>query len=200
MVLLELILNHVFTLELWIRPYVDEMENANLYTISPDFADFTLTNGDTPTMVFDSQSYNVSTVLSRRWQNLAYVIDNTELSIYIDGLLMGQDTLTGLFIDKIENTHILGIGYIGFIAEVCIHQKVLVDFNLTEDHDCTEAFDCEICPKQQCLSNCEYDEYVDIETRECGKCEPDCVTGCMRPTDCTNCVDELCETCSLYEI
>ena len=200
MIFFELLLNHVFTVELWIRPYIEETPNASLITISPDFADFNIRNG-LPTLEFDNEVYSSLAPLTRTWQNLAYIVNKTLLAIYINGEVTAQDILTRQFIDQYTHNHTLGIMYQGFVYNVCTHQKVVEveNFDMTTDHACVPVYDCEFCPKDECLSNCEFDEYLDQETRECGACEPECVTGCMRPTDCSNCLDELCQECNLYD-
>ena len=182
-----LVLNTSFTLEFWIRPYITESPNASLLTVNDDYANFGFISNSLA-LEFEGDVLNSSRQIFKDWTHIAYVIDLTSLSLYINGTTTVEDTLTlkSVVADQLEYTHVIGIAYTGFLYSICITQTNLDNFTIV-DGLCT-INDCANCPADDvCLSNCEHDQTIDEETSECLDCPDECAVGCVRDKDCGTC-------------
>jgi hypothetical protein len=91
--------------------------------------------------------------------------------------------------------------YNGFIYNVCVWQAKLTSFESVIDFYPTCSWPqnyCNVCPIDTCLSNCEWNKYIG-ENGVCRACDPSCTTGCVRSTNCHQCVDPECAECSSWE-
>lgn len=91
----------------------------------------------------------------------------------------------------------------GFIWEFCVFaiKKTNFEDDFREDHLCNDA-ECDICPDDTCVTDCEYNEYPAQNADgvwECAPCLPECEDGCVRGTDCNPCLDNLCKVCNDYD-
>ena len=185
-------LNSVITLEFWIRPESD----GKLLEIGPNYVEFGLTE-------YAPSYYLISLFTAVRfsrtkWTHVAYIVNNYDLTFYIDGVDAGSKSLDTVLIDKLDYTHDIGIGYVGFLYSVVIKNFVDVDFDIDEYYICSPLDECANCPKNVCLSECENNYYVN-EGGTCSLCLDDCTYGCIRGTDCRKCSDILCNTCDGYD-
>ena len=119
------------------------------------------------TMVFEDIVYSAIDVLTTDWTNVAWALDGTDLAIYKNGVDKLEDrwSLDNIVLDSTENSHEIGVDFIGFIYMISIKQRYILEFNITTLHSCTE-YQCINCPKETCLSNCDYDQYMDPDTTE----------------------------------
>ena len=194
-----LILNTTFTLEFWIRPDLDATVESQLFSINTDYAIFDI-HDSRPSLRFNQSDHTSGSKLQATWTNVSFVVQSLQFDIYIDGSLSPSQgfTLSEKIIDLEAYTHVIGTNYSGFIYSICLKNRSSTDFNIDPASSCTE-WECSSCPTDTCISECDYNQYVDIETTECFACQDDCVSGCMRSTDCRNCMDELCQTCLTYD-
>ena len=186
-----LILNSVLTVEFWIRPEspgqllaIGDFANAYLGTVLPSF-------------LIDGVIYEATTQWTTNWANLAYVIENKSLKIYLNGNEILDTNMTSPIIDSPENGHIVGTGYIGYIYSIHIKNRIVSDWDIDPDHSCNALWDCETCPKDVCLSECAENEFIEVD-RSCSACSDSCNAGCMRSTNCRLCLDPYCTTCDEY--
>ena len=187
-------INSSFTLEFWIRPYVEQSSSADLFDIdSASVTRFTLAGSS---VGFEHETFIAlsNAVLERAWTHVAYVVTSgSEVSIYINGET-GNFTFTDRIIGTTGDIHLIGQHYVGFLYSLCLRQRVFTEFDIdTFVANCPTPLNCSNCPLQTCLSNCEFDQFLDSE--ECSPCLESCTEGCMRGTDCRPCTDELCEVC-----
>ena len=123
-----------------------------------------------------------------------------QLEIHLNGVVRESASaeISEYFIDLKEYEHVFGQGYEGFIYSIVINQNSTSGNDIDVAPSCTE-YDCETCPESTCLSHCTHLEYVVPDTRACASCEENCITGCIRGTDCRNCDNELCQSCTEYK-
>ena len=152
-----LVLNNVFTVEFWIRPYIDENPNASLLSVGESYADFRISDA-LPVFTFDGSDLESNSALGREWTQIVYELNQRTLKILVNEALDLEDTttITNLFIDLMTNSHILGTNYLGFMYGVCLKNRISTDF--TEDPG---------------LSICNHDEYI-AEDGSCEQCQDEC--------------------------
>ena len=196
----DLVLNTEFTLDFWLRPYADPENNGSLLHVTGGIDVLFGLSQNAPGMEYVTTHYSKAS-LSKEWTHLRYTISKSLLGIYINDVLLTHDNSVFIvepIIDEAANTHTIGNAYVGFIYKICITQEVTDISDIDPFSDCGPN-SCTHCPIDTCISSCDHTQYIDAENETCGDCEPGCETGCLRPTDCHNCVDEKCEQCSDYE-
>ena len=118
-----MVLNTKFTLEFVIWPetagsllmveteLLDIYFNAHLFNEAPQFD-------------FANVSVSAGLWTESTWQNIAFVVDRIDentssVQIYKDGLAIDTAvTIEGLIIDTLENTHVIGRGFQGFLYKL----------------------------------------------------------------------------------
>ena len=196
-------INRTFTLEFWIRPYVEEISNAGLFDIAgARTTQFTLTAfSDFSSAGFEHESFNSigNTAVERAWIHVAYVVTSgSEVAIYVNGIAENVP-FTDIIVGNPSDIHLIGQQYVGFLYSFCLRQRVFTAFDIdTTVQNCPTPLNCSNCPLQTCLSNCEFNQFLD--SNECSPCLESCTKGCVRSTDCRSCADELCGTCPDSEI
>ena len=170
-----------------------------MLNVGTDYADFKIISMQA-SVQFNGDEYLDIEILSTKWTHIAFVVDMLSLEIHVNGEVRDfvSSEISEYFIDLAEYEHVFGKNYEGFIYSIVINQKSTSGNDIDVAPICTE-FDCETCPESTCLSHCTHLEYVDPDTRACESCEENCVTGCIRGTDCRNCDNELCQSCIEYE-
>lgn len=117
-----LVLNAEFTLDFWLRPYVDPENNGKLLHVSGSVEVLFGLFKNAPGMEYLIKHYSTAS-LSKEWTHLRYSITKSLSYIYINDVLLIHDQ--GVFIvepiiDEATNTHTVGNGYVGFIYKICI--------------------------------------------------------------------------------
>ena len=197
-------INRTFSLEFWIRPYVEESSNADLFDIaSAGTTRFTLIRSSEFSFAgFEHETFSAQSnvALERAWTHVAYVITSgSTLSIYING--NGENfSFTDIIVGHSEDdAHRIGQDYNGFLYSLCLRQRVFAEFDIdTTVPNCPTPLNCAFCPRRTCLSNCEFDTF--LENGQCADCLDTCTKGCVRDSDCRPCADELCDYCPDSEI
>ena len=88
----------------------------------------------------------------------------------------------------------------GYIYEICIYNFYKSEFNdEVGTIDCGPNM-CTQCPVEECLTECEYNEFYIPETGLCGTCLEDCDDGCQRTDNCNTCHDTICGVCPEWVI
>ena len=105
--------------------------------------------------------------------------------------------LLALFIDSQDYTHKIGINYTGFLYSLMIRNEYSTEFDIDSNPACDVDYESVPSPKDVCLSECKYNELIGTD-KSCLPCEEGCITGCIRDTDCRNCLDELCRQCDTF--
>ena len=87
----------------------------------------------------------------------------------------------------------------GYIFEFCIYNsKVTTFIDQIGTDDCGTNY-CQLCPSEQCVTECEWNEFQDAITGSCSDCKEECTEGCVRDTDCNTCSDPICDICLDWE-
>ena len=196
----DLVFNTEFTLEFWLRPYVDPENNGTLLHVSGGMDLIFGLSQNAPGIQYLTSHYS-STILTKEWAHVRYSINKSLLNIYVNDLHLTSDNSVSIMktiIDQTSNNHTIGNSYVGFIYKICITQEILDISDIDPSSDCG-ANGCTNCPIDTCVSSCDHTQYVDTESDTCGECEEGCDTGCMRSTDCRNCLEQKCDFCSVYE-
>ena len=73
-------------------------------------------------MVFEDIGYSAIDVLTTDWTNVAWALDGTDLAIYKNGVDKLEDrwSLDNIVLDSTENSHEIGVDFIGFIYMISI--------------------------------------------------------------------------------
>ena len=183
-------LNSVSTVEFWIRPE----SSGTLLGISDIDVVYSLSN---MALMFEfGTDQHTFAIVQTTWTHVAYVVDVKSISMYINNVQVYEGELNSVILDKLFYQHSVGIGYQGFIYKTCVKNYRVTSFEI-EYEECVPDVDCMSCPVSICLSECNHDQFIE-EDRACGPCLPECTDGCVRPTDCRRCEDELCASCSKY--
>ena len=186
-----LVLNVQFSLSYWIRT---ETTFGFLFEVV-DHLRFSLING---ALYYE---YNVfvhtkGQIVVDTWQSVAIsVSSDNDVQLYIDNIWAGERANQGeTFIDSPDYEHTVGTGYFGFIFEICIYSRPVINFPLDKPSQCGADL-CDSCPDGVCIYDCSIDEYWDTL---CRPCLPEC-DDCRRAFDCRDCDDLLCEECDVVE-
>ena len=190
-----LILNTSFTLEYWIRTESPSGYLMEILKTSDEILVFGL-NVESLQQTVAEVSFTDGQVNLEEWTQVVSVTDHVEFDLYINSVKITTTpvTLAETFIDLDTNDHVIGKDYTGFIYRICIYQYQFEPSVETGECDSDE---CVNCPAGQCIYECSKDQYY--ETSECQDCDDSCTDGCIRPTDCRNCLQTYCATCSLFD-
>ena len=183
-------LNTVSTMEFWIRPE----NSAILFKI--DHIDVVYSLKDLALTFAFGTNEHVSSTVESTWTHVAYVVNLKSLEMYINNTSVYVGELQDVIIDQSYYQHVAGIEYQGFIYKICARNYGFTSFEI-EDGECVPNVDCFSCPVGVCLSECGHDQQIQ-EDRSCEPCLSECTDGCIRATDCSDCEDELCASCSLF--
>ena len=178
----DLILNTSFTLEFIVRPE----DGGQLFCITnlldENVLAVVLQNFQLQLIQHDLPPHQHGTVELGIWYNLAVSVSRLDVKLYIHGVQVGGDhTLAELVIDSPNNIHSLGLDFTGMMYKACVHQFASKAFDLTLP------------------VNCAFNEFIANED-QCYPCMEECSFGCMRPTDCRQCIDHLCEDCETWAV
>ena len=116
------------------------------------------------------------------------------MTLYINLVSYGARLLDNYVVDKPKYDHEMATkGFIGFFYKITYANFSHDDF---EPYIKCDRGYCSNCPEDQCLIECNYNEYM--EGGYCHACDPSCADGCLKGNDCVQCIDPLCESCSNY--
>lgn len=120
-----------------------------------------------------------------------------------NGVMLNDEPTNGKLMGAENNVLIPGSFvkanyYTGMIWEFCVYATYLDthdDFIAPPD-TCDELNLCVTCPpSDECLIDCDWNEFRDAETLECLPCREDCLEGCQEAAHCNVCEDERCDSC-----
>ena len=142
LLLQDLVLSTSFTVECWLRPYVDQFVEGDVLTVNGDVLMISIVNA-APRLSYTQSVWNSQQVIDKAWTNVGFVIDLLDIKMYINNSLTDgySETLNSIVIDLKEYSHIIGTNYIGFIHSICIKNRATTSFDITSDHACT-SYDC----------------------------------------------------------
>ena len=103
------IINTAATLEFWLRPSADGTlldVNSNQLLLQLVELQPTVTQG---------QAYTAGQTLEQAWSHCAFVVNNYELDVYVNGSATDIQTMSSVILDSAEYSHLLGSYYVGFI-------------------------------------------------------------------------------------
>jgi hypothetical protein len=102
--------------------------------------------------------------LERAWTHIAYVITSgIDLSIYVNG---NQENFSHspIIVGHSDDIHLIGQTYLGFLYSLCLRQRVFTEFDIdTSVPNCPTPNNCAFCPDKTCLSNCEFDQFLESD-------------------------------------
>ena len=84
--------------------------------------------------------------------------------------------------------------YTGFIWQVCLYTNYISNFSDIIGGPCEQA-ECQVCPKDICLMDCDWNQFRDPILQVCDQCRIDCEEGCQNDYNCNVCLDEQCADC-----
>ena len=150
-----------------------------------------------------------------------YELKNTNARMYFfNDFLVEGTSFDGTLIDDLRYFHILGAQFNlidgvpqlddffkGFIYSWNIYQYGVTSFDdyFVEPEDMPEPClnGCTRCPTKLsvpfCVSNCNFDEYIDEEDGSCLPCREDNICGCVREENLNLCHDNECEDCATFD-
>ena len=189
-----LFMNTKVTIEFWIRAESD----GSLLAINTDYANFAITTSTTG-LIMDSVTYAGDSV-EKAWTYVVFKITSEAIptvEITVNRSVMPAQDLSTYFIDMPTYLKVIGTDYQGYLYKICIKNYLETVSDIDANLQCVDVYESAVPPTGQCLSECEFDEYIE-DDKSCGACKEECVDGCVRDTDCRKCTDLLCKTCDSF--
>ena len=172
-----LVLNTKFTLEFILRPEIAGSFLKVSDMTQTSFIELLLSEFDLDFAFKDQLNFREGSWDLNTWHNMAVTVNLLEVRLYIDGVPLGLlHALPEVIIDSLDNSHRIGNDFQGLIYTFCIHQFINTELYTDYPVNCNA-----------------------LSTISCEECDTTCLEGCIRPTDCRQCLDLLCGDCDTFE-
>jgi hypothetical protein len=137
----------------------------------------------------------------------------TNATLLVDATTVSTGSFPGIMQDQLEYLAKIGAEdnyldgtnfqvtnfYTGFLYRICWYNNPLDDLIDDIGPDCSttvQPIDCEVCPSDACLLECDVFSFGSIT--ECKSCPVECASGCEQVESCNVCEDKECELCEVW--
>lgn len=155
--------------------------------------------------------YNYSSSIELKqneWNHIMFSLDYnsfTSLQLYINAIPTQSVSISNApFIDGVNNLAVFGTeslfgeNFIGFLYSFELY-IVTPDINeLVLTSNCDNCIAC--LPSNECLINCDINEFYNETISQCVECSHNCFSGCRNSDNCNLCIDDNCVSCSNYNM